>query len=464
MILRIGNYMASDPAKGLSSSDPLKGSPDLAKTSNQPHQKIKAVEAVGEVDPDQQSKARKFREMVEAEPEDSSTSQLPSPLDLFTSGSGEKPKMRSAQGPSAPEDGAEAIPSPAYSAPPAAAAHPTTGKEERESPLPHSDDFWSDIDEPTQKPGKTPQFVETSLKGPKGKQRPKGSAEEFIPSSHLGIPIKEPSLSPPAKNLLPSSPAKKEEALFSPPPQLPEEKKTSPKERPATPMGRPLSPEGEKKKAPPPSHFTSKPSSAKEKTLEEERPKTKENLEAVFTPPPQEDLPQSFEEGKGSSKKKPAVDDLIPSPSNQPLPAQIIPIATAATAAAMPYLKPETLSLFYQMVGTIYVAAQTPGVTRTEVVLNSLSYTQSKFYGASIIIEKYASAPDSFNIRLTGSNEAVNAFNQNIPSLLSAFQRGNFSFNIGRIEAEYRDEKPIFRRKEGKKGSDLGGDFTNENR
>ena len=87
----------------------------------------------------------------------------------------------------------------------------------------------------------------------------------------------------------------------------------------------------------------------------------------------------------------------------------------------------------------------------TEIVLNSPSYSQSKFYGASIIIERYASAPDSFNIRLTGSNEAVAAFKENIPTLALAFREGHFPFQIGRIEAEYKDEKPLFRRKE--KGS-----------
>ncbi|HEY4255281.1 MAG TPA: hypothetical protein VGM34_02915, partial [Chlamydiales bacterium] len=124
-------------------------------------------------------------------------------------------------------------------------------------------------------------------------------------------------------------------------------------------------------------------------------------------------------------------------------------------------LSPEVLPLFYQMVGSIMVMTNyQPGVNKTEVLLNSPAFARSKFYGATIEIVKYASAPDSLNIRLTGSNEAVAAFRQNVPSLLAAFQQGNFQFKIGRLEAHYATEKPVFQRKEKKlKGETGGGDL-----
>lgn len=169
-------------------------------------------------------------------------------------------------------------------------------------------------------------------------------------------------------------------------------------------------------------------------------------------------------EGGGGGKKGRDREEKIleiEAPSLPVLPSHIQPMAQAATTQAAPYLSPQTVSLFFQMVGTIFVMTGPQGVNRTEVVLNNPSYANSKFYGATITIEKYATAPDSFNIRLTGSHEAIASFKENIPSLLSAFENANFNFRIGRINVEYTLEKPIFHRKEkGEgKGEAGGGDL-----
>ena len=144
-------------------------------------------------------------------------------------------------------------------------------------------------------------------------------------------------------------------------------------------------------------------------------------------------------------------------PSSTQLPGTVIPLAQVATTQATPYLSSEISPLFFQMVGTIHVMRQTPGLTETEIELNSPSFSKSKFFGAKIIIEKHATAPNSFNIRLTGSNQAVKAFNENLSNLYAAFENGTFDFKIGRISAEYSTEatgRPVFRRKEGKSGDD----------
>ena len=98
------------------------------------------------------------------------------------------------------------------------------------------------------------------------------------------------------------------------------------------------------------------------------------------------------------------------------------------------------------MIGTITAMVSPRGDSRTDFVLNAPSFANSKFYGATISIERFATAPYQLNIRLTGSNAAVTQFNQNIPNLLAAFQNKNFAFTINRIEAVY--EKPLFRRKD----------------
>ncbi|MEN9654231.1 MAG: hypothetical protein RL235_343 [Chlamydiota bacterium] len=141
-------------------------------------------------------------------------------------------------------------------------------------------------------------------------------------------------------------------------------------------------------------------------------------------------------------------ESIVP-PAKEPLPARADAIAQVAATQAPPHMSSDTLALYYQMVGTIYVMTQMkPQIVTTEVVLNAASFANSKFYGATITIEKYATAPDSLNIRLSGSNEAVSAFNQNVASLVAAFEGGRFDFRIGRIDAVYRTEdKPVFRRR-----------------
>jgi hypothetical protein len=115
------------------------------------------------------------------------------------------------------------------------------------------------------------------------------------------------------------------------------------------------------------------------------------------------------------------------------------------------------------MVGTILVMTN-QGISTTEILLNNPAFAGSKFFGASIEIIKYSSAPDSLNIRLSGSNEAVTAFNQSIPGLMAAFQTGGFQFRIGRIEATYAIDRPAFHRKEERQGNNSGDQSEKEKR
>jgi hypothetical protein len=155
----------------------------------------------------------------------------------------------------------------------------------------------------------------------------------------------------------------------------------------------------------------------------------------------------------------------IEAPALPLLPSSVQGATFSAVSAAQPYLSNQTVSLFFQMVGQIYVMTTPPGVSRTEIVLNNPAYAGSRFFGSTITIEKYASAPDSFNIRLTGNDAAVASFRENIPSLVAAFQNSNLPFRVHRIEAEYTIEKPIFRRKEQGEGKgEAGGGDLGERR
>ncbi len=175
-------------------------------------------------------------------------------------------------------------------------------------------------------------------------------------------------------------------------------------------------------------------------------------------PPKQQELTPSGKPSTGNlatgkaGRQKQGLAQPLP-----PLPTQVQPSAAQAVNQAAPYLSPQTAALFYQMVGTILIMTTPPGISRTEVLLDSPAFRGSVFYGSTITIEKYATAPDQLNIRLTGNPQAVNLFNQNMPSLMQAFQSGSFAFRVNRIDTEHAPARPLFHRKGPASGKDLGG-------
>ena len=224
--------------------------------------------------------------------------------------------------------------------------------------------------------------------------------------------------------------------------------------------------EADKKKAAP---FGAKPDEAAPlgrsmKKEEKESPlkSNKKEKEESLSPFAKQDQAESFLQTRGK-KEKDEKRDKREEKEPQLAPINFSPdiqaaVQTAATQAA-PYISPHTVPLFAQMVGTMYFMIAPPGVSRTEIVLNNPLFEGSKFFGSIITIEKYSTAPNSFNVRLSGPDAAVAAFKANIPSLMTAFQNGKFNFRVHRLEAEYRTEKPVFHRKEKGKGKGSTGDF-----
>jgi hypothetical protein len=125
--------------------------------------------------------------------------------------------------------------------------------------------------------------------------------------------------------------------------------------------------------------------------------------------------------------------------------------AHSLTANLSPYLPSDVTPLFQKMVGTI-IHIEQQGITKTEVILDSKAFENSIFYGSSISLEQYSTAPNSYNIILKGPNQAVSMFNENLDGLYNSFKKGDFSFKINRLEAEY--ERPLFKRKEKTSSSD----------
>jgi|GEM_PF-1724539 len=157
---------------------------------------------------------------------------------------------------------------------------------------------------------------------------------------------------------------------------------------------------------------------------------------------------------KEREKKKVKSDDATAVTPPEPLPPACQRIAEAAQTSASPFLNVQTANFFLQMVGTmVFMGASKEGISLTEVVLNSPAFKDSVFFNSTIVIEKYATAPDSFNIRLIGTPEAVQFFSNrnNVENLstafITAYEDRRISFRIGRIEAELSPHRHLIRRK-----------------
>lgn len=394
---------------------PPRNNPQSSKAERDELSSKGKVEKVREVDADE-SRKRKFQKAFEEAPKKESLEgeKPPSLFDLPS----QDPKLRGS--------GADRgiVPDPSYSRPIAKDSPPAPQpRDQGPDPLPKSDRFWEEVD--SDRDSSDRQFKETPLQD-KDKEHKTGQAHK----QGKGAPIH-------AKK------GKKEAA----------EEVTLP----GVPMpqhGKVVAGHGAKGKEKAEKGAVSMPIDGGVKTtpprfVEPGKKQIEEESETAFIPVKEKEEKPKDKQGKTL--------DITPVSTN--FPSTIQPLAAAATQAATPYLHPSTTALFFQMVGTIYVMANT-GVNRTEIVLNNPSFANSKFFGATITIEKYATAPDSFNIRLTGTEAAVASFKDNAASLMSAFQNGNFSFKVNRLDAEYTLEKPVFRRKEkGDRGdgNDRGG-------
>jgi hypothetical protein len=399
---RVGGVNPGEPGKG--SDGRLEGQ----------HRKVEKIEKVRSIDETENEQTRKKFQSFMSDEEPDTQPKAPSPFEsVFTGGS---PLEDIKQ---------DSVPSPSYSPPPDLSSEPE--KENRNQPLPKSHTFWSKADSSQKAPPDKPPYQE------------KKKEKEMIAMKESLFSPKDSS-----KTKLQKEKNKEQTKLSS------QRKKTDDVQI----QGQVALPDPTEK------HLTKKPETTSLAKRE------KEGVLAHLT----QDSEKTFhskkqdKEREEDQEKKKSSNIIIETPSQINLPSHIIPLAQVATTDATPYLNPQIAPLFFQMVGTIYILTGQQGVSKTEILLNAPSFAQSKFFGATISIEKYATAPDSLNIRLTGTNEAVNTFNQNLPNLYAAFQNGNFAFKIGRITAEYSVEKPIFRRKESLSGGskDSDNDFTDE--
>ncbi len=173
----------------------------------------------------------------------------------------------------------------------------------------------------------------------------------------------------------------------------------------------------------------------------------------------------SFQDRKRSEQEKTVAPQTVLQSHTEPLSAQealppppdafhplspttpaSIPLAQGPEHGDTPLLSADLLALYRRVVGAIAVMVSPKGDSRMEFVLDSPSFVNSPFYGSTVTIERFSSAPYQLNIELTGSNEAVALFNQNVPRFMDTFRQGNFSYTVQRMSASH---KPLFRRRGG---------------
>lgn len=150
---------------------------------------------------------------------------------------------------------------------------------------------------------------------------------------------------------------------------------------------------------------------------------------------------------KGPPSKK-AIPPTTPFPSTTaPTQAPVILPGEPLQPITAPFahLPAAVAALFERMVGVMTVM-NTTGVTQTTINLDNPKYANSVFFGAQIIISEYSTAPKAFNIQLLGNQQAVNLFTNNAQELVAAFQAGNYTFKVNRIDTGYLSTPEVRRR------------------
>ncbi len=117
-------------------------------------------------------------------------------------------------------------------------------------------------------------------------------------------------------------------------------------------------------------------------------------------------------------------------------------ISSAGKALPSSPIEPsvQITQLFEKMIRSLIHIDQ-KGIAETTIELTSEAFSSSVFYGATITITEYSTAPMVFNVRLTASVEGLALFQAHASELSAALQKGNFGFGIHRLDTELQDER-----------------------
>lgn len=185
----------------------------------------------------------------------------------------------------------------------------------------------------------------------------------------------------------------------------------------------------------------------------EPTPEEVEGMPLIRPPAAQAEMGGEKEKGK-EKKETGAVSSMEGAAAQAPsmLPGEA-PAAAAGPLPAYTSMHPQILDMFERMVGVMTVLTTT-GITETTINLNAPQYASSLFFGTQIIIQEFSTAPKAFNIQILGTPQAAQAAQGNANDLMAAFQSGNYNFKVNRLDIGIlrKEERPLFRRKEGAGG------------
>ncbi len=112
------------------------------------------------------------------------------------------------------------------------------------------------------------------------------------------------------------------------------------------------------------------------------------------------------------------------------------PSLDASAPPSYSRLSSQVYELFERLVGLITIQ-QLSGNSKTTVTLNM---PDSVFHNSEIVLEKFSTAPHTFNVQLLGSPQAVALFEANMNDLVAAFQDTKRAFEIN-IQRPYLLDK-----------------------
>ncbi len=205
------------------------------------------------------------------------------------------------------------------------------------------------------------------------------------------------------------------------------------------------SPQNAKAKAQPLAKEPSDPLPEQPQTKKTEDSKTKKGApkaaaqieEATSAKAPPEEISkiQKEKQKKDQAEKVAESGGVTPTQTPEGLPGTV-PTAETALPSYL-NLSPAVFELFDKMVSYITIEHTKSGTTTATV---HIEMKGSVFDGAKLELKRVPTAPNTFNVQLQGTPEAVQLFNASAQDLAAAFQHGKYSFDVNVQRASLLDE------------------------
>lgn len=105
-------------------------------------------------------------------------------------------------------------------------------------------------------------------------------------------------------------------------------------------------------------------------------------------------------------------------------------------------------ALFEKMASSMMMMCSS-GETETTLFLDNPHFASSIFFGSTITIREFSTAPKAFNVEITASLAATALIDAHKQELLARFHEGKFHFSLHRIDTSvHSEDRPVLHRKE----------------